>query len=500
MGSTDTGHGVGRQFHFVRRIGTGGFGEVYLAEMSTASGFTKMVAIKLLKGEVQGNVGVAERMRDEARLLGMLQHRTIVQADDLITLSGRVAVVMEYIPGCNWSAVISPEFNTQPIPPRIILDMTHCVANALDVAYHRPSSVTGKALGVLHRDIKPGNIRVTPDGEFKVLDFGIARSEGINREAHTTEYRLGSLNYMAPELISGGEASPSSDVYSLGVTLYESIVRERFGWAGESEEMHSLKVRNRLAGVQAELFGDVSAGVLHLLNRMLAYDPVERPLPKEVAQLSRKLERAAPGDGTEEWAKVCVSDLQDSEDFEEDQGEFTGRVIFEDDSSAMAYSLHGGGFLEDETMAVGGGREITEEVTEALTRRYSVQNTVILLLLLGVTGMVGWTHFMRQDAQNVTPNRREQVSNNTGPTQAAVAQKPEPIQPILVRLSSNPVGLAVLVDGVPRGATPVLELPLNPGEHSLTFVDGDQRISRQIMVDSTGNNFWKYHQDEGKIR
>ena len=151
-------------------------------------------------------------------------------------------------------------------------------------------------------------------------------------------------------------------------------------------------------------------------------------------------------------------------------------------------------------MAVGGGREITEEVTEALTRRYSVQNTVILLLLLGVTGMVGWTHFMSQDAEHATPSRRDGVSKKEAPISAKVAQKPEPIQPILIRLSSEPMGLAVLVDGVPRGATPVSELPLNPGEHTLTFVDGDQRISRQIVVDSTGNNFWKYHQDEGKIR
>ena len=99
VGNHDNRQSLGRQFHFVRRIGTGGFGEVYLAEMSTASGFTKMVAIKLLRGDVSGNENVAERMRDEARLLGMLQHRTIVQAEDLISISGRVAVVMEYVPG-----------------------------------------------------------------------------------------------------------------------------------------------------------------------------------------------------------------------------------------------------------------------------------------------------------------------------------------------------------------------------------------------------------------
>jgi len=95
VGNNDNRPSLGRQFHFVRRIGTGGFGEVYLAEMSTASGFAEMVAIQLLRGEVSGNENVAERMRDEPRLLGMLQNRTIVQAEDLMSISGRVAGVMD---------------------------------------------------------------------------------------------------------------------------------------------------------------------------------------------------------------------------------------------------------------------------------------------------------------------------------------------------------------------------------------------------------------------
>jgi hypothetical protein len=230
---------------------------------------------------------------------------------------------------------------------------------------------------------------------------------------------------------------------------------------------------------------------------MLAYDPADRPLPKEVAKTSRQLERAAPGDGTEEWARICVSGLQEGEEFEDDNGEFTGRIMFEDDSTAMAYSLHGGGFLEDETMAVSGTREITEEVTESLTRRYTVQNTVILLLLLGVTGMVGWTQFMRTDSGEVI----QQSQPSAAKAKQRVERGPPPaVVPVPVRLSSTPMGLAVLVDGVPRGSTPVSDLPLTPGEHTVTFVDGDQRISRQITVESSGDNFWKYHQSEGKIR
>ena len=407
VGEVDSRQSVGRQFHFVRRIGTGGFGEVYLAEMSTASGFAKMVAIKLLKEEVSGNVNVAERMRDEARLLGMLQHRTIVQAEDLISISGRVAVVMEYVPGCNWSLVIHPDRNQNPLPPRVVLDMGHHVANALDVAFHRPSSVTGQPLEVLHRDIKPGNIRLTPDGEFKVLDFGIARGQGIDREAHTTEYQLGSLNYMAPELLVGGGASPASDVYALGVTLFESIERNRYGWAGEDLEMHDAKLTSRLKKLDLSGFGPVADELTQILRLSMGHDPSARPSPQTLAKKLRELEHRAPGMDTEAFAQEVVSELAVlDEQVDVDAGEFTGRVVFEDDSAVMAVSVDGGGFLEDQTIAIA-APPTASPPSQPKKRRYS--DIVILLLLLLITAVMFWTQMMQQDPDHGLSDRRDPV-------------------------------------------------------------------------------------------
>jgi len=399
---------LGRQFHFVRRIGTGGFGEVYLAEMSTASGFTKMVAIKLLKGEVRDNENVAERMRDEARLLGMLQHRTIVQAEDLISISGRVAVVMEYVPGCNWSLVIHPERNGERVPPRVILDMAHHVANALDVAFHRPSSVTGKPLGVLHRDIKPGNIRLTPDGEFKVLDFGIARGQGIEREAHTTEYQLGSLNYMAPELLAGDNASPASDMYALGVTLFESIERNRYGWAGEDEEMHTTKLESRLKKLDISQLGDIADDVVQLLRRTMAHDPEQRPSPEQLAKLTKDLERRAPGIDTEGFSQQTVAQLTEADELiDSDGGEFTGRVVFEDDSSAMDVNVGGAVFLDDHTIALTESPTAQSPTRSRRRRRYS--DVIILLLLLSITAVMFWTQLMQKEPVHGLSDRKDMV-------------------------------------------------------------------------------------------
>ena len=420
MGELEGRQTLGRQFHFVRRIGTGGFGEVYLAEMSTASGFTKMVAIKLLKGEVRNNENVAERMRDEARLLGMLQHRTIVQAEDLISISGRVAVVMEYVPGCNWSVVIHPNRQGASVPPRVILDMVHHVANALDVAFHRPSSVTGQALGVLHRDIKPGNIRLTPDGEFKVLDFGIARGQGIEREAHTTEYQLGSLNYMAPELLVGGDASPASDVYALGVTLFESIEGNRYGWAGEDVEMHNTKLHSRLKKLDLSAFEALEEEIRGLLRRLMHHDPAERPSPEELAALAKSLEQRAPGVDTAAFASDTVAKLEQlDEDMQSEAGEFTGRVVFEDDSSAMDVNVGGAVFMDDHTIALDGPGTIENPPEPQRKPRYS--DVIILLLLLAITAVMFWTQLMQKEPDHGLSERKDMVP----PTEVQTSGKKE---------------------------------------------------------------------------
>ena|GEM_PF-1380109 len=322
-----------RKFRLIERIGKGGFGEVYLAEMSTPSGFTKTVAIKLLRTDIQQVQATAQRMRDEARLLGMLRHRAIVQAEDLITLAGRTAVVMEYIPGVNHSWIIHPNRYEEDIPPRVILSIIGHIADALDAAYNRPSTVTGKPLQVLHRDIKPGNIRVTPDGEVKVLDFGIARSDHMDREASTTEYQLGSLPYMAPELMAGRSASTSSDVYSLGVTFYESIARRRFGWAGEESDSHNQQIENRFGDIEWSPFGESASDTEQLLRSMLSFDARERPSARQVLEYCRELEHKAPGVSLESWAPSALEKIKVPENSHEEH-QLAGKILFEEVSTS----------------------------------------------------------------------------------------------------------------------------------------------------------------------
>lgn len=290
-GSTKTSSDGRRQFKLTRRIGLGGFGEVYLAEMSTSSGFTKTVALKLLRSDVEGAGDNARRMRDEARLLGLLRHRAIVQADDLITVEGRTAVIMEYIPGANLSDILDPARFPHAVPLGLGLEVVAELADAMDAAWSRPSEITGKPLEVLHRDIKPGNVRITPDGSVKILDFGIARADQMDRETATRDYAVGSLPYMAPELLMGKGASPASDMYALGVTLLEVMSRKRFGIALDTEEGHLARLDERLAELDLAELASHRDDVLTLIREMLAFEPSQRAAARKVAEQMRALDR-----------------------------------------------------------------------------------------------------------------------------------------------------------------------------------------------------------------
>ena len=275
-------------------------------------------------------------------MLGLISHPAIVQAQDLITLAGRPAVVMEYVPGVNLSWLINPKRCPSPIPLTVVLAIVRDVASALDAAYNRPSTVTGAPLEVLHRDVKPGNIRITPDGNVKILDFGIARSSQMDREAETKAHQLGSLGYMAPELLEGRGASPASDVYALGVVFYECLLRKRLGWARQTQESHDGHVAERLEAADLS----EAEGAIELLTEMLAFDPERRPTTAAVRGRCRRLERNLDGPLTEEWAPEQLPRVDRPDD--PDDVELTGKTLFEE-SSVFALTGHPADQLERAT-------------------------------------------------------------------------------------------------------------------------------------------------------
>ncbi len=295
--------GTGRRFNLLRELGSGAFGTVYLAEMESMGGFKKNVAVKLLNPELSSFSEASQRLRDEARLLGRLRHRHIVQVDDLVRLDGRWAVVMEHIEGCDLEVLLTAlETEQARVPVRASIDIARAICTALDVAFSS-SAGTGEPLRVVHRDIKPSNVRLTAEGEVKVLDFGIARADFSEREAKTGRVRYGSIGYMSPERLLGEPEVAAGDVYAVGCVLYELVVGAPLGRAELGPEQQAEQVR--LAAESLVAAGG-SQELAELLSELLAYDTEDRPEAGPAAERLRALLRDAEGEDLHEFAGAWI--------------------------------------------------------------------------------------------------------------------------------------------------------------------------------------------------
>lgn len=304
--------GSERRFTLKRELGSGAFGTVYLAEMESMGGFKKDVAVKLLNESLSNFADASKRLRDEARLLGRLQHRNIVRVDDLLRLDGRWAIVMEHIQGYDLELVIQArEQLGEEMGPVAVMEVVSGVAGALDAAW---SSKAGgdEPLRVVHRDIKPSNIRLTPTGEVKVLDFGIARAEFSGREAKTGQIRYGSLGYLSPERLIGEPEVPAGDVFAVGCVAYELLVGEALGRVELKPDAQHLQVQVALERVRTKLAGQPQEAVeqwLTLLQGCLAYEVDDRPTAGVLAAGAKELAKGFEGEALHVFSERALAKL-----------------------------------------------------------------------------------------------------------------------------------------------------------------------------------------------
>ena len=286
----------GREYRILGTIGKGGFGTVYKAELLGEGGFVKTVALKVLNAEVAQMDEVAQRLRDEARVLGLVHHRAMVKVDGLVKLDGRWTIVMEYVEGVDFKKLIGDD-----IPQGPALEMITEIASALRSAYEQLGP-DGKPLCMLHRDIKPSNLALTAAGEVKVLDFGTARGNFASREARTEQLAFGTVDYMSPERMEFIDL-PAGDIYALGVVLYEMLAGQSLGRTSPRPDKHALK---RQEAVDALVAKGCNEGVVALVRDMLAFEAADRPTAREVEQRGRDLRAGAGGPWLSDWASGVV--------------------------------------------------------------------------------------------------------------------------------------------------------------------------------------------------
>ena len=252
-----TGITLGGRFQLTTRIAIGGMGEVWKAKDLVLG---RIVAIKVLKEEYTGDPGFLQRFRAEARHTALLNHVGIANVFDYGEEEGSAYLVMELVPGQPLSSIIEHE---QVLSPDRTLSMMAQTARALSVAH---------AQGLVHRDIKPGNLLITPEGRVKVTDFGIARLADQVPLTQTGQV-MGTAQYLAPEQATGQTATGASDIYSLGVIGYECLTGHR-PFSGESQIAIALAQVNDAPPPLPE---SLPKPVRALLMSMLAKDPKNRP-------------------------------------------------------------------------------------------------------------------------------------------------------------------------------------------------------------------------------
>ena len=280
-----------RRYRIEGVVGKGAFGTVFRAKLQGAEGFSRTVALKVLHAEDgQGDIGA--RLRDEARMLGLIRHRSVVQVDSLVALDDRWTIVREYVDGCDLTRLPGGA-----MPPGPALELISEVASALHVAH--TTEHDGRPLGLLHRDLKPSNILLTRHGEVKVVDFGGARADFAGRKARTALGTLGSPRYMSPERKLGQDGA-AGDVYALGVILYEIVTGQPFGETSAKPSAHAERVEGALR--DARLLPALDA----LIRALVAYDPAQRPTARELESRARDLRQEVGGPYLRDWAEDHV--------------------------------------------------------------------------------------------------------------------------------------------------------------------------------------------------
>ena len=252
---------IGGRYRLIAPLGEGGMATLWRA---VDQQLDREVAVKLLRPQYSGDPGFAARFKQEARSAGSLAHPNIVSVYDYGTDPEDDAqfIVMQLVDGQDLAGLIRDR-RTLPIDDAVRVGIG--VAAALEAAHRR---------GIVHRDVKPGNILITDDGEVKVTDFGIARA--VSEASMTlTGTTLGSVHYFSPEQARGDEVTGASDVYSLGIVLYEMLTGRR-PFEGDSAAGVALKRLNEDPTPPTRYRPDLPPGLVAVVMRALERDPAQR--------------------------------------------------------------------------------------------------------------------------------------------------------------------------------------------------------------------------------
>jgi serine/threonine-protein kinase len=257
MATMQTGELIAGRYELGARLGRGGMAAVYAG---TDRRLQRDVAVKLLHPEMAARPDVRRRFEAEARAAAGLAHANVVAVFDTGEHDGVPFIVMERLPGTTLADLL----RDAPVDPHRVTRIAGDVLGALGAAH---------AAGIVHRDVKPGNILMCDDGSAKVADFGIATR--VDADPTSAGHLIGTPAYLAPERLEGGAASPRSDLYSLGVVLYEALAGTK-PFTGDPPLAVAHAIQQGTHAPLGEVRPDLDPRLVDAVERSMAREPGER--------------------------------------------------------------------------------------------------------------------------------------------------------------------------------------------------------------------------------
>lgn len=289
------------RYELVALLGEGGMARVYDARLEGPSGFSRRLAVKVMRPVPGPQEALRQAIVTEARVAGLLHHPSIVSVHDFGIEDDQPFVAMEWVDGLDLHRLLD---EGGALPPRAALDVGIALAEALHYAHTLPGP--SGPLHLVHRDLKPSNVLVGRLGEVKLVDFGLARAEGMDRAATATGIAKGSAPWMSPEQALAEPLDGRSDIFALGTVLYEMVVGRRFSDQPSLPAIVAglLAVEDRIqVGGSLDALDEAVLGLGGVVRRCLRREPrarfesadrlatelrrLRRDLPEEVSLAAR---------------------------------------------------------------------------------------------------------------------------------------------------------------------------------------------------------------------
>lgn len=252
-------------FELIERVAVGGMASLYLARRAGARGFVRPVAVKLVHEHLREDPEFVEMFVDEANICSRLDHPNIVHVEELGEAEGFLYLVMEFVEGCSLGAAMKyMRAKKTPMPLALTVHLVAAAADGLHAA-HEARGDRDEPLSIVHRDVSPSNLLLSRTGHLKIIDFGIAKSSD-RRHRTTTRKIKGKIAYMSPEQLRYEPIDRRTDIYSLGIVLWEMLANQRaFRAPDEASLIHEVTTKS-LPPIDS-IRDDLPGGLLEALSR-----------------------------------------------------------------------------------------------------------------------------------------------------------------------------------------------------------------------------------------